>query len=222
MSDCILIGAGDFSLAALPDYREDTDTLIAVDGGLLYCGLAGLEPDVIIGDFDSLDEETAAAVSLIEANYPEKVLRLKPEKDDTDMLVALKWGLAKGFDTFRIYGGLGGRLDHSLANIQCLLYLKNQGADGYLFTPDGMVLVAKAEVRKFQPSMQGHLSLFSLEKQSMVSIENMKYTLDHYPVTNDFPIGISNEFLPGKSGSVTVHSGAVVILLGWEDSESEA
>ena len=100
--------------------------------------------------------------------------------------------------------------------------LKNQGADGYLFTPDGMVLVAKEEVRKFQPSMQGHLSLFSLEKQSVVSIENMKYTLDHYPVTNDFPIGISNEFLPGKGGSVTVHSGAVVILLGWEDSESEA
>lgn len=222
MSDCILIGAGDFSLAAIPDYREDTDTLIAVDGGLLYCGLAGLEPDVIIGDFDSLDEETAAAVNLIEANYPEKVLRLKPEKDDTDMLVALKWGLARGFDTFRIYGGLGGRLDHSLANIQCLLYLKNQGADGYLFTPDGMALVAKEEVRKFQPSMQGHLSLFSLEKQSVVSIENMKYTLDHYTVTNDFPIGISNEFLPGKGGSVTVHSGAVVILLGWEDTGDEA
>lgn len=216
---CIIIGAGDLTVSEIPDYNEQTDTVVAVDGGLLYCGLLNMEPDVIIGDFDSVDARTEEAIRMIESNYPEKVLRLKPEKDDTDMLVALKWGLAGGFDTFQIYGGLGGRLDHSLANIQCLLYLAHHGAKGYLFEGDGMTLVASAtdtaDVRRFQPSMEGYLSLFSLEKESVVSIENMKYPLSSYTVTNDYPIGISNEFLPGKSGVVTVHSGAVVIMLKW-------
>ena len=217
-SKCFIIGAGDFAVTQLPDYNEETDTLIAVDGGIFYCGLLSIEPDVIIGDFDSVDEEMATAIALIETNYPEKVLRLKPEKDDTDMLVALKWGLAKGFTSFRIYGGLGGRLDHTLANIQCLLYLKNNGADGYLLEADGMIMVsATGDVRHFQPSMEGYLSLFSLEKESVVSIENMKYPLSSYTVTNDFPIGISNEFLPGLGGTVTVHSGAVAMLLKWTE-----
>lgn len=217
-SKCFIIGAGDFAVARIPDYNPETDTVIAVDGGVIYCGLISLEPDMIIGDFDSVDDEMATAIKLIEENYPEKVLRLKPEKDDTDMMVAIKWGLEKGFTSFRIYGGLGGRLDHSIANIQCLHYLKNNGADGYLLEADGMIMVSTTkDIRHFQPSMEGYLSLFSLEKESVVSIENMKYPLDTHTVTNDFPIGISNEFIPGKGAVITVHSGAVAMLLKWPE-----
>lgn len=217
---CIIIGAGDFTVCEIPDYNEELDTVIAVDGGLMYCGLIDLEPDIIIGDFDSLDEEFTQALLLIEANYPEKVLRLKPEKDDTDMLVALKWGLAKGYRSFHIYAGLGGRLEHSIANIQCLLYLARQGAEGCLFEGDGCIFVLSSDgtcdkSKQFQPSMEGCLSLLSLEQNSVVTIENMKYPLSHYTVTNDYPIGISNEFLPGKSGNITLHAGAVALLLKW-------
>lgn len=213
---CIIIGAGDFNVDSIPDYNEQTDTVIAVDGGLLYCGLLNIEPKIIIGDFDSVDEEMSKAVHLIEQEYPEKVIRLRPEKDDTDMLVALKWGLAKGFSSFYIYGGLGGRLDHTIANIQCLLYLKHQNAEGYLFECDGMIMVASEEQKKFQPTMAGYLSLFSLEHESVVSIENMKYPLSSYHVTNDYPIGISNQFIPGKSAVITVSKGAVAIIVKWE------
>lgn len=213
---CIIIGAGDFNADTIPDYNEQTDTVIAVDGGLLYCGLLSMEPDIIIGDFDSVDEDMAKAVLLIEKEYPEKVIRLKPEKDDTDMLVALKWGLARGFLSFHIYGGLGGRLDHTIANIQCLLYLKHQHAEGYLFESDGIVMIVSDEQKRFQPTMAGYLSLFSLEKESVVSIENMKYPLSSYHVTNDYPIGISNQFIPGKNAVITVSSGAVAIIIKWE------
>lgn len=214
---CIIIGAGDFTVSEIPDYDEQTDTVIAVDGGLFYCGLLNMEPDIIIGDFDSVDENLLQAISLIEENYPDKVLRLKPQKDDTDMLVALKWGLAQGFRSFHIYAGLGGRLEHSIANIQCLLYLAREGAEGCLFEGDGCIFVMAAdnEIKRFQPSMEGYLSLFSLERESIVTIENMKYPLTHHTVTNDYPIGISNEFLPGKSGCITLHSGAVCLLLKW-------
>ncbi|HKM34128.1 MAG TPA: thiamine diphosphokinase [Lachnospiraceae bacterium] len=213
---CFIIGAGDLNIDTIPDYNEQTDTVIAVDGGLLYCGLLSMEPDIIIGDFDSVDEEMAKAILLIEKEYPEKVIRLKPEKDDTDMLVALKWGLARGFLSFHIYGGLGGRLDHSIANIQCLLYLKHQHAEGYLFDCKGMVMVVSKEEKSFQPTMAGYLSLFSLEAESVVSIENMKYPLSSYHVTNDYPIGISNQFIPGKGAVISVVTGTVAIIINWE------
>lgn len=213
---CIVIAAGDLNIDMIPDYNEQTDTVIAVDGGLLYCGLLNIEPNIIIGDFDSIDEEMTKAVVLIEQKYPEKVIRLKPEKDDTDMLVALKWGLARGFVSFHIYGGLGGRLDHTIANIQCLLYLKNQHAEGFLFESDGIVMVAMDEEKRFQPSMDGYLSLFSLEKKSIVSIDGMKYPLSSYHLTNDYPIGISNQFIPGRNAVISVLSGAVVIMIKWE------
>lgn len=228
---CIIFGAGEFKgnagkrmAGGIPDY-EEKDTVIAVDGGLTYCSLLNIEPDIIIGDFDSLDEDLIEAVRIIEETCPDKILRLKPEKDDTDMLAALKWGLARGHTIFQIYGGLGGRLDHCLANIQCLLYLKRQGAEGYLFEEDGMVCAAmaadKEDVKQFRPTMTGILSLFSLEKESVVSISNMKYPLSHFQVTNDFPIGISNEFLPGESGCITVHSGAVALLIKWPGEKQE-
>ena len=213
---CIVIGAGELGVTKLGEFDEKRDTVIAVDGGLGYCEALGIEPDMIIGDFDSVDEKLAASIEIAEDRFPEKVLRLAPEKDDTDMLAALRWGLARDFHTFLIYAGLGGRLDHTLANMQCLLYLKNHGAEGYLLEEKGCIMAASKETKQFPASMSGRLSLFSLEKESVVSIANMKYPLSAYTVTNDFPIGISNEFLPGKAGAVTVHSGAVAILVKWD------
>lgn len=210
---CILIGAGDFQSDSTIEYNEQTDTVIAVDGGLLYCGMLKIEPDILIGDFDSVDEDMRKAVTIIELSYPEKVIRLKPEKDDTDMLVAIKWGLAAGFHEFHIYGGLGGRLDHSLANISCLLYLKHHQAEGYLFDKNNVIMVLADEEKSFQSTMEGTLSLFSMEAESIVTIENMKYPLSYYPVKNDFPIGISNEFITGKKANIRVHKGSVVILI---------
>ena len=86
---CIIIGAGDLTVGSLP-YNPDTDYVIAADGGLMYCGVLELEPDLILGDFDSLDGEYTEAVASIWEQLPEKVVTLPVEKDDTDMLAAVK------------------------------------------------------------------------------------------------------------------------------------
>ena len=136
---CIIIGAGDLTIGEIPVKEEDF--VIAVDGGLGYCGILNVEPDIIIGDFDSVSDGEREAIEALEQQIPERIIRLKPEKDDTDMLAALKLALDKGYTEFRIYAGTGGRFDHTLANIQCLLYLKNHGATGYLVDGSGMILV---------------------------------------------------------------------------------
>ena len=75
---------------------------------------------------DSLDENGVEP----KCSYDCKVEILPTHKDDTDMLAAIRKGLGLGYRQFQIYGGLGGRLDHTIANIQCLLFLHNRGAKG--------------------------------------------------------------------------------------------
>lgn len=212
MKKCILIGAGDLTVSEIPMSPEDI--CIAVDGGYLYCKLLGITPDYVVGDFDSLGEQETEELLQSESH---KVKRLPVEKDDTDTLAALKLGLQLGCQEFRIYGGMGGRLEHTIANIQCLLFLKKQGALGYLMDGTGMILVAKEETVSFQESLNGYLSLFSMGEEAVVTIEHMKYLLKEERVYNHFPIGISNEFI-GEKASVTVHQGAVMILINWAET----
>lgn len=215
---CIVIGAGDLTMGELAVGEEDY--VIAVDGGLSYCGILGVEPDKLIGDFDSVNEQEKAAIEELKKQIPERIIELPCEKDDTDMLAALKHGLEAGYTDFRIYAGCGGRFDHTFANIQCLLYLKNHGATGYLLDGTGMMLVVQNEVVHFNRNMEGVLSVFSLGKEAKgVTLRGMKYTLEDYTLTNDFPIGISNEFI-GEEASVSVKEGEVVCMIQYYDVEN--
>lgn len=194
---------------------DKNDLVIAVDGGLSYCGLLNVEPDLILGDFDSVSEQEAAAIESLEQQIPDRVLRLPREKDDTDTMAALKEGMRRGYTDFRIYAGTGGRMDHTLANIQCLIYLKNRGAVGYLVDGGGMMFIIQNETVHFQKSLTGCLSLFSLVEESRgVTIEGMKYPLDRAVVRNDFPIGISNEFV-GEAASIAVEDGTLVCMIAY-------
>lgn len=210
---CILICAGDLTLGEIP--VEENDMVIAVDGGLSYCGLLNVEPDLILGDFDSVNEQEETAVESLEQQIPHRIIRLPREKDDTDTLAALKEGLSRGYREFRIYAGTGGRFEHTMANIQSLLFLKNRGAIGYLVDGAGMILVIKNEVVRFQKSLEGYLSLFSLVEESKgVCIKGMKYPLQDAVISNDIPIGISNEFI-GEEAAISVEDGALVCMISY-------
>ncbi|MCR4599901.1 MAG: thiamine diphosphokinase [Acetatifactor sp.] len=210
---CILIGAGDLTVGQIP--RSNEDFVIVVDGGLGYCEFLGIEPDLILGDFDSVTDGERQALESIETQCPEKVIRLKPEKDDTDMLYAIKYALERGYREFRVYAATGGRFDHTLANIQCLLYLKNHDAVGYLMDGNGMILALQNESVAFRENMEGYVSLFSLGKKAEgVTIKGLKYELENATITNDFPIGISNEFI-GKKAEISVENGELVCMISY-------
>ncbi len=210
---CVIIGAGDLTMGEIS--LGEQDYCIAVDGGLSYCPILGVEPDFIIGDFDSITEKEKEAIVLLKEQIPERIRELPIEKDDTDMLAALKHGLELGYRDFRIYAGTGGRFDHTFANIQSLLFLKNHGATGYLVDGTGMILILQNESVSFRKEMEGYLSLFSMGKEAKgVSIQGMKYPLNHYTMTNDFPIGISNEFI-GEEATISVEAGELVCMVSY-------
>ena len=210
---CILIGSGDLTVSEVT--KKEGDFVIALDGGIGYCDFLRLEPDLVIGDFDSVTDEEQKAVEILEREVPDRVIRLQPEKDDTDMLYGIKYALKLGYREFRLYGATGGRLDHTLANIQCLLYLKNHDASGYLMDGNGMIMVLKEEAVSFQENLEGQLSLFALgERAEGVNIRGMKYPLENATITNDFPIGISNEFI-GEKAEISVTKGELVCIINF-------
>ena len=118
---CYIVGAGSFEkLDSLP---QEDDLVIAADGGYAYLKQLGIQPDVLLGDFDSLEY------------VPEHdhILRHSPIKDDTDMALAAFYAQEKGYRLFYLYGGLGGkRLDHTMANFQLLTGLSRAGMKAYL------------------------------------------------------------------------------------------
>ncbi len=212
--NCIIIGAGDLTVGSFP-YDPEQDIVIAADGGLMYCGVLEIEPDIIIGDFDSLEGEYRDAMDALRTNCPEKVITLPVEKDDTDMLAAVKYGLEMGYRSFRLYGANGGRLEHTIANIQLLKFLKEQDAAGYIMDGQGMILLARNETLRFKDTMEGYINIFSLdEKARGVNIRGLKYELTDAELSNSMPLGISNEFT-GVAGEVTVEDGTLLIIINW-------
>ena len=122
---CYLFGAGEQSPCHIELGKDDL--VIAVDGGFDYLEKIGLRADYVIGDFDSVSASS---------HLPSDCIRHPKEKDDTDMMLAARLGLEKGYTNFEIYGGLGGRLDHTLANIQTLTFLNRHNAVGTLIGDD--------------------------------------------------------------------------------------
>ena len=198
MKTCIIFCAAGFDGLLFP--IPEGALVIAADGGLRHTDALGLAPNVILGDFDSL-------------GYIPADSRVYPvEKDDTDAMLAVRVGLERGCDGFFFYGAMDGpRLDHTIANFQTLGYLATHGARGTLIGRDYIATVLSAESLEFSGEATGILSLFCLGASAEVSIEGLKYGLDHGTLTPDFPLGVSNHF-EGKPAKITVHSGLVLAL----------
>lgn len=210
---CVLVLAGVLQSEdemVIKEYAAEGAWLIAVDGGADYLWKMGLKANLYIGDFDSASEKVKSILK--DREEIEKVV-LPCEKDDTDTLAALKEAIKRGYEEFYIFGGCGGRIDHTVANLQCLLFLRRKGFKGYLQNGVEKIWVLKNESIEFCETQRGILSLFSMgEKAEGVFISGMKYGLENGVVTNDFPIGISNEFI-GEKGCVKVTEGELLVVL---------
>lgn len=202
---CYIFGAGehtDCDIELSPD-----DLVIAADGGFDYLEEIGLRADFVLGDFDSV----------LSYDLPSDSIRYPKEKDDTDMMLAAKLGLEKGYTEFAIYGGLGGRLDHTLGNLQVLIFLSRNGAAGTLYGRDCAIRVVTDGTISFGKELPeneaGNLcSVFSLSDISVdVTIHGLKYEISNVNLTNGFPLGISNEFT-GKKAYVNVKKGTIAVL----------
>lgn len=200
---CVIVGAMEPGVLVLPAGA----LVIAADAGLGHLERRGVRPDLIVGDFDSLGRAPEGG----------HVIRHPVEKDDTDMLLAVKTGLARGCGKFLLYGGLGGRLDHTYANLQTLEFLAEHGGQGWLLG-DGLAATAIRNGRlDFAPGRQGAISVFCPGGQaSGVDLTGLYYPLRDAVLTGGFPLGVSNRFT-GTAASVSVRDGTLLVM--WDQAE---
>lgn len=204
MSDsaCYIIGAGPFFGLVQPP--REGDYILAADGGYRHCLTAGLTPDLLLGDFDSLEDRPT---TLETKTFP-------VEKDDTDSMLAIKLGLAKGFRTFHLYGGTGGRMDHTLANLQGLGYLARHGAQGFLYDESYVFTAIRNSSITLPAREEGIFSVFCLGPEAHgISIRGAKYNLEGADLDAFFPLGVSNHF---QGSTVEIHVEDGCLLIGWE------
>lgn len=199
MAHCVIFGAAAFDALLRPIQKEDL--VIAADGGVTHCAQIGRTPDVILGDFDSL------------GYIPQGAQVFPVEKDDTDIMLAVRHGLDAGFREFLLYGGLEGpRLDHTLANFQTLSYLRARGARGYLIGKDQIVTVIEKETAVFPASAQGIVSVFCTgEDATGVTIRGLQYPLEDGKLQSDFPLGVSNHFI-GQEAEISAGNGRLLLI----------
>ena len=197
---CFIIAAGDFfGFITRP---EPGDYVIAADAGYGVCVSQGVTPDLVVGDFDSLGAAP---------DFP-NIVQMPVEKDDTDTLHAMRIGLERGYRRFEIYGGTGGRRrDHTVANLQCLLFLVSNGARGTLYGDGYVYTVIHNEALEFSPEKRGDFSAFCMDGEARgVCEDGFKYSLDNALVRSDFPIGVSNSFT-GRPARISVADGTLIL-----------
>ena len=208
MRRCFVFSAGDFH--GLRERPRTGDFLVAADAGYLLCRRLGLSPDLLIGDFDSMDEPSGPPGA-------GRVERVPVRKDDTDTMLALKAGLSRHCAEFHLYGGTGGaRMDHTVANLQALLYLRRRQAKGFLYGRDFVWTAIENEALRIPGTVpDGLLSVFALTDPAQgVTIRGTSYPADGVTLAPDFPLGVSNHILYGATALVSVEKGALLVC--WE------
>ncbi len=183
---------------------DKDDLIIAADAGYLNVQKAGLRPDVIIGDFDSSEKP----------NTDTPIETFPILKDDTDTMLAIKYGFNSGYKRFAIYGGLGGeRTDHTIANIQSLAYIVDHGGEGFLVGENETFALIKNSSITLHSEKGKTLSVFAYGGiAEEISIKGAVYETDNLTLTPFFPLGVSNKF---KENTATVGVKNGYVLIKW-------
>lgn len=181
--------------------------LICADGGARHLDALGLTPDVIIGDMDSLSSEILTRCE----QRGSRILRYPQAKDETDTQLALDYALKSLPDEILIFGGLGGRLDHTLANISLLVRAAEVGTPTKLADEwcEVFVIVRHAEIEGIPGQT---VSFFPLSSAvSGITLAGFEYPLSGGTMEIGAPYGISNRLI-AERGAISIASGYLLAI----------
>ena len=184
----------------LPQDRE----YIGVDHGVEELLKQGITPKFAIGDFDSLQNRQ----TLENLN-----IQILPErKDVTDTHAAIEYAISKGYDEIELYGVTGGRLDHFFA-VMCLLE-KYQDISIKVIDQQNCIQLLKPGIHQVKNKGYYYFSLFALN-ESILSIKQAEYTLDHYLLKREDPLCVSNEV---KGEYAIIENSGNILLIQSKDA----
>lgn len=207
MNKCVIITS--YIEGNLPELIGDFDPdfILCADGGYNHAKAAGIRPDMLIGDLDSITV----------TNDPDiETLIFPSEKDDTDTGICLQTALDKGFRDILIIGGLGGRLDHTISNIQ-LITGKVHLADRLVIRDkNNSCMIIRNSSAALPHINDQYVSLFPMTDCRGVCGSGVKYPLDNMYLPVGSTIGTSNEITDNEA-VFSVEDGILLIVTSKEN-----
>ncbi|MBS4217794.1 thiamine diphosphokinase [Bacillus sp. FJAT-49711] len=200
-------------LELIPDLTRFSEKAIwiGVDRGVFYLLENGIIPDFSVGDFDSVSDEEW---SIIDEKVP-NIKRFLPEKDETDMELAMMWAVDQHPDLICIFGATGGRLDHFMANALMLSHYQNKNSFMTIKMIDkqnSLSLFYPGEYRIEKDSTKKYISFIPLTNEVVnLSLNGFKYPLSHQTVNFGSSLCISNELIK-QSGNFSFEKGILMMI----------
>ena len=200
MNTCYIVGAGELYGSFTP---QRGDLVIAADGGYDHLTKLNIRPDLLVGDLDSLKSPERPALPTV---------RHKVEKDETDMHLSYLEGRKRGYLDFEIFGGAGGREDHTFANYSLLYYIAKNGGRAKLHLKNAVAtVICNSKISLSLPEGRT-VSVFAFGKEALgVTVSGLYYEAERVTLTPEFPLGVSNHSV-GKEATVSVEDGALLIM----------
>jgi thiamine pyrophosphokinase len=204
----LIVGGGPVNLEGLRDELANRpELIIAADAGAKYLLELGAYPDILVGDFDSLPADLVKQI----AAAGKSVKQYSPQKDQTDLQLALDAAREAGLTAVTIWGGLGRRLDHTLGNIALLGYAAEAGIRACLRDAGHEIfLAAERNVVAARPGWA--VSLLPLSREvTGVSASGLKYPLNRETLYANVTRGIHNPFTAAEA-VIIVEAGSLLIV----------
>lgn len=181
--------------------------IICADGGAKHLYNMGICPDVLVGDFDSINAD-------IEKHYVDKnvkFIRFPIHKNYTDTELAVEYAIENGAKKITLMAVMGSRMDHTLSNITLLVYIVEKGIEAEIIDEHNIIMATKhsLEINGVPGEL---LSIIPLsEKVENMSIEGLEYPLKNATIHIGSSLGVSNKFIESKV-KITFDLGTILLI----------
>ncbi|MCL2773876.1 MAG: thiamine diphosphokinase [Oscillospiraceae bacterium] len=191
--------------------KKSESIYIAADSGLETIKKFDIVPDIIIGDFDSVNP---AILSFYKNRDDIEIIKHPAQKNDTDSMLAVKYALGRGYKNIVIIGGIDGRIDHTLANLFCLKYIRNRNGNGCITNGYNKIsYISNSRTRIYKNKDYKYVSIIPISPEIRgVTLSGFFYTLKNADVSLEEPYTVCNEIAEDcEYGEIEILEGDALI-----------
>lgn len=221
MNHILIVTGGYLDLLFAADYIKTLsfDKVFAVDKGLEYVHDLGLQPNYIVGDFDSVDEGIyhLYEVQTLMDKCPFVLDKYPPMKDVTDTELAVAKAIEDGAERITLFGAIGSRADHVLMNLGLLLQTSKASVEMFIVDEINRIRLLNSEVKSFckiakKDQYGKYLSIIPLSANvTGLTMQGVKYPLNNFTLVQGNSLTVSNEIIANEA-KISLENGKVFIV----------
>jgi len=208
LTKCVIFLAGEiYDYTYMKKYVTDADMIICADGGTTHAKRMGIEPDIILGDMDSIDPTILESYR----NTSVEILEFNIDKDKTDSHLAIGLALERKYDDIVIIGAIGTLPDHSVTNIMLLEYIMKAKAYGRIITENSEMTVSDGKLEITADDFD-RISLIPLSDEvTGITTIGLKFSLCNDTLYRTGSRGTSNSFISDKA-KIEFDQGVLLVI----------